>query len=142
MSVVQCVFQSFGQEAKELFVPLSDQLLMRVRKYKYKTKEELFDLWAKQKPINIARGLLEVEKTRRLAGLDNVLGGGIPPLAADLDCGYYICMMCVRKHSAGGTFKPEQHAVFGGDNNFMTHALYMSPLLLIIRKPFRARCQE
>lgn len=84
MTVVQCVFQSFGQEAKELFAPLSDQLLMRVRKYKYKTKEdsgrfckELFDLWPKQETINIARGLLEVEKTRRLAGLDNVLGGGV-----------------------------------------------------------------
>lgn len=45
-----------------------------------------------------------------------VVVGGAPPLAADLDCGYYICMMCVRKHSAGGTFKPEQHAVFGCDN--------------------------
>lgn len=42
MTVVQCVFQRFGQEAisPQLFAPPSDQLAMHERKYKYKTKQD------------------------------------------------------------------------------------------------------
>lgn len=58
--------------------------------------------------FKITAGLFEAEKMRRLAGLDNVLSVYLmtcSSLAADLDCGCYICMVCVRKHSRG-TFKP------------------------------------
>lgn len=93
--------------------------------------------------FKITPGLFEAEKMRRLAGLDNVLSVYLmtcSSLAADLDCGCYICMVCVRKHS-WGTFKPEQHAVFGGDN-ILWLMRFTCLLLLITRKPFRAHCQK
>lgn len=125
MTVVQCVFQSFGQEAKELFAPLSDQLLMRVRKYKYKTKEdsgrfckELFDLWPKQNNDKYCARTVR-SRGNEAFGWSRQCSGGrgvfLPwRLTLTVDITYVWCVWGNTRR--GGTFKPEQHAVFGGDS--------------------------